>query len=52
LDRGSPSTCKAPVDGQKERSEGIVDFLKSLASDRKAPAAKMEAKFFAKGRSY
>jgi hypothetical protein len=34
------------------RSEDIVDFLKSLASDRKAPAAKMEAKFFAKGRSY
>jgi hypothetical protein len=34
------------------RSEGIVDFLKSLASDRKAPAAQMEAEFFAKGRSY
>jgi hypothetical protein len=34
------------------RSEDIVDFLKSLASDRKAPAAKKEAQFFAKGRSY
>jgi NAD(P)-dependent dehydrogenase (short-subunit alcohol dehydrogenase family) len=32
------------------RSEGIVDFLKSLASDPEAPAAQMEAEFFAKGR--
>ena len=32
------------------RSEGSVDFLKSLASDAEAPAARIEAEFFATGR--
>ena len=51
LTRGTNVTVNSVLPGPT-RSEGIVDFLKSLASDRKAPAAKMEAKFFAKGRSY
>ena len=32
------------------RSEGIIDFLKSLASDPEAPAERIEAEFFAKAR--
>src|SRR5882757_4710873 len=33
------------------RSEGIIDFLKSLASDPQASASEIEAEFFAKHRS-
>ena len=32
------------------RSEGIIDFLKSIASDPAAPPEQIEAEFFAKGR--
>jgi NAD(P)-dependent dehydrogenase (short-subunit alcohol dehydrogenase family) len=32
------------------RSEGIVDFLRSVSSDPTAPAGQIEAEFFAKGR--
>jgi NAD(P)-dependent dehydrogenase (short-subunit alcohol dehydrogenase family) len=33
------------------RSEGIIDFLKSLSSNPNASAAEVEAEFFAKHRS-
>ena len=33
------------------RSEGIIDFLKSLASDPQASASEVEVEFFAKHRS-
>jgi len=32
------------------RSEGIIDFLKSIASDPTASPEQIEAEFFAKGR--
>jgi hypothetical protein len=49
LTRGTNVTVNSVLPGPT-RSEGIVDFLKSLASDPEAPAAQMEAEFFAKGR--
>ena len=38
------------VGSDATRSEGILDFLKSLASDPEAPPEQIEAEFFAKGR--
>jgi NAD(P)-dependent dehydrogenase (short-subunit alcohol dehydrogenase family) len=49
LTRGTNVTVNSVLPGPT-RSEGIVDFLKSLASDPEAPASQMEAEFFAKGR--
>jgi NAD(P)-dependent dehydrogenase (short-subunit alcohol dehydrogenase family) len=49
LTRGTNVTVNSVLPGPT-RSEGIVDFLKSLASDPEAPASQIEAEFFAKGR--
>ena len=49
MTKGTNVTVNAVLPGPT-RSEGIVDFLKSLASDPAAPAAQVEAEFFAKGR--
>jgi NAD(P)-dependent dehydrogenase (short-subunit alcohol dehydrogenase family) len=49
LTRGTRVTVNAVLPGPT-RSEGITDFLKSLASDPAAPAAQIEAEFFAKER--
>jgi NAD(P)-dependent dehydrogenase (short-subunit alcohol dehydrogenase family) len=49
LTRGTNITVNSVLPGPT-RSEAIVDFLKSLASDPEAPAAQIEAEFFAKGR--
>ena len=43
--RGTGVTVNAVLPGPT-RSEGIVDFLKSVASDPDAPAAELEAEFF------
>lgn len=50
LTKGTNVTVNSVLPGPT-RSEGIVDFLKSVASDPNAPAAAMEAEFFAKARS-
>jgi len=49
LTKGTKVTVNSVLPGPT-RSEGIVDFLKSLASDPEAPAELLEAEFFAKGR--
>jgi NAD(P)-dependent dehydrogenase (short-subunit alcohol dehydrogenase family) len=49
LTKGTKVTVNSVLPGPT-RSEGIVDFLKSIASDPEAPAAQIEAEFFAKGR--
>jgi len=49
LTKGTKVTVNSVLPGPT-RSEGIVDFLKSLASDPKAPPDQIEAEFFAKGR--
>jgi NAD(P)-dependent dehydrogenase (short-subunit alcohol dehydrogenase family) len=49
LTKGSKVTVNSVLPGPT-RSEGIIDFLKSLASDPAAPPAQFEAEFFAKGR--
>jgi NAD(P)-dependent dehydrogenase (short-subunit alcohol dehydrogenase family) len=49
LTRGTNVTVNSVLPGPT-RSEGIVDFLKSLASDPQAPADQIEREFFAKGR--
>jgi NAD(P)-dependent dehydrogenase (short-subunit alcohol dehydrogenase family) len=49
LTKGTKVTVNSVLPGPT-RSEGIVDFLKSIASDPGAPAAQIEAEFFAKGR--
>jgi NAD(P)-dependent dehydrogenase (short-subunit alcohol dehydrogenase family) len=49
LTRGTNVTVNAVMPGPT-RSEGIVDFLKSVASDPDAPPAALEAEFFEKGR--
>lgn len=49
LTKGTRVTVNSVLPGPT-RSEGIVDFLKSLASDPNAPAERIEAEFFAKGR--
>jgi NAD(P)-dependent dehydrogenase (short-subunit alcohol dehydrogenase family) len=50
LTKGTRVTVNSVLPGPT-RSEGIVDFLKSLASDPQASAAAIEAEFFAKHRS-
>ena len=50
LTKGSNVTVNSVLPGPT-RSEGIVDFLKSLASDPLASASEIEADFFAKHRS-
>src|SRR5260221_4141387 len=49
MTKGTKVTVNAVLPGPT-RSEGIVDFLKSLASDPAAPAVQIEAEFFAKAR--
>ena len=49
LTKGTKVTVNSVLPGPT-RSEGIVDFLKSLASDPAAPPEQIEAEFFAKGR--
>jgi NAD(P)-dependent dehydrogenase (short-subunit alcohol dehydrogenase family) len=49
LTKGTRVTVNAVLPGPT-RSDGVVDFLRSVASDPKAPAAQIEAEFFAKGR--
>src|SRR5437868_6155163 len=40
----------APIDSNTLSAIGIIDFLKSLASDPGAPPDQIEGEFFAKGR--
>jgi NAD(P)-dependent dehydrogenase (short-subunit alcohol dehydrogenase family) len=49
LTRGTRVTVNSVMPGPT-RSEGIVDFLRSVSSDPTAPADQIEAEFFAKGR--
>ena len=49
LTRGTRVTVNSVMPGPT-RSEGIVDFLRSVSSDPTAPAERIEAEFFAKGR--
>ena len=49
LTKGTKVTVNSVLPGPT-RSEGILDFLQSLASDPEAPPEKIEAEFFAKGR--
>jgi NAD(P)-dependent dehydrogenase (short-subunit alcohol dehydrogenase family) len=49
LTRGTRVTVNAVMPGPT-RSEGIVDFLRSVSSNPNAPAHEIEAEFFAKGR--
>jgi len=49
LTRGTRITVNSVLPGPT-RSEGIVDFLKSVARDPGAPAAELEAQFFARDR--
>jgi NAD(P)-dependent dehydrogenase (short-subunit alcohol dehydrogenase family) len=49
LTKGTKVTVNSVLPGPT-RSDGIVDFLKSLASDPEAPTERIEAEFFAKGR--
>ena len=49
LTKGTGVTVNSVLPGTT-RSEGIVDFLKSVATDPDAPADRIEAEFFAKDR--
>ena len=49
LTKGTKVTVNSVLPGPRH-SEGILDFLKSLASDPEAPPERIEAEFFAKGR--
>jgi NAD(P)-dependent dehydrogenase (short-subunit alcohol dehydrogenase family) len=49
LTKGTKVTVNSVLPGPT-RSEGSVDFLKSLAGDPNAPPDRIEAEFFAKGR--
>ena len=49
MTKGTKVTVNSGLPGPT-RSEGIVDFLKSLASDPGAPLDRIESEFFAKGR--
>jgi NAD(P)-dependent dehydrogenase (short-subunit alcohol dehydrogenase family) len=49
MTRGTKVTVNSVRSGPT-RSEGIVDFLKSLASDPGAPTERIESEFFANGR--
>ena len=50
LTKGTKVTVNSVLPGPT-RSEGIVDFLKSMADDPNAPADRIEAEFFAKARA-
>ena len=50
LTKGTRVTVNSVLPGPT-RSEGIEDFLKSVASNPDAPAAEIEAEFFAKARA-
>jgi NAD(P)-dependent dehydrogenase (short-subunit alcohol dehydrogenase family) len=50
LTKGTNVTVNSVLPGPT-RSEGIIDFLKSLASDPQASASEVEAEFFANHRS-
>jgi len=49
LTKGTKVTVNSVLPGPT-RSEGIIDFLKSIASDPEAPPEQIEAEFFAKAR--
>src|SRR5712671_6789058 len=49
MTKGTKVTVNTVLPGPT-RSEGIVDFLKSVASDPEAPPHRIESEFFAKGR--
>ena len=49
LTKGTKVTVNSVLPGPT-RSEGLIDFLKSLTSDPEAPPERIEAEFFAKGR--
>jgi NAD(P)-dependent dehydrogenase (short-subunit alcohol dehydrogenase family) len=49
MTKGTKVTVNSVLPGPT-RSEGIVEFLKSLASDPEAPPDQIEREFFAKGR--
>jgi NAD(P)-dependent dehydrogenase (short-subunit alcohol dehydrogenase family) len=49
LTKGTKVTVNSVLPGPT-RSKGIIDFLKSLASDPAAPPEQIEAEFFARGR--
>src|SRR5258706_7674709 len=49
MTKGTHVTVNSVLPGPT-RSEGIVDFLRSLARDPQAPTERIEAEFFAKGR--
>src|ERR1700724_1305665 len=49
MTKGTKVTVNSVLTGPHS-SEGIVDFLKSLASDPEAPPDQIEREFFAKGR--
>jgi NAD(P)-dependent dehydrogenase (short-subunit alcohol dehydrogenase family) len=49
LTKGTNVTVNSVLPGPT-RSEGIIDFLKSVSSNPDAPVAQIEAEFFAKGR--
>jgi NAD(P)-dependent dehydrogenase (short-subunit alcohol dehydrogenase family) len=49
LTKGTKVTVNSVLPGPT-RSEGIVDFMKNLASDPAAPPGQMEAEFFARSR--
>jgi NAD(P)-dependent dehydrogenase (short-subunit alcohol dehydrogenase family) len=49
LTKGTNVTVNSVLPGPT-RSEGIVDFLRSVATDPKAPAAEIEAEFFVRDR--
>jgi NAD(P)-dependent dehydrogenase (short-subunit alcohol dehydrogenase family) len=50
LTRGTAVTVNSVLPGPT-RSEGVVDFLRSVATDPTAPAKALEAEFFAKRRA-
>jgi NAD(P)-dependent dehydrogenase (short-subunit alcohol dehydrogenase family) len=50
LTRGTAVTVNSVLPGPT-RSEGVMDFLKSVAADPTAPADEIEAEFFAKWRA-
>lgn len=50
LTRGTRVTVNSVLPGPT-RSDGVVDFLRSVASDPEAPAEAIEAEFFAKSRA-
>jgi NAD(P)-dependent dehydrogenase (short-subunit alcohol dehydrogenase family) len=50
LTRGTAVTVNSVLPGPT-RSEGIIDFLKSMSNNPEAPAAELEAEFFARHRA-